>query len=339
MVEFPNKILNMVLNRLTILPCLEVAGIFDAKDEDSITSTVLNALNSQQATYGDLDDFILHFILIGYEFYDRRDDDRLHDNFILGLKSFGVEKALLTIYSMCRREIISHKDFEKLYPTEPTPWNYTDEFGTIWNNDDVSLPYNPRKIMGFPDKLSINDELDHFFIRQLENKYIVNEPRIFTFHTTKMIQNEKDLINNMNQDFLESFVSTQVGIHPVLKLWDVSQQSTVEGKAINKIMSLSEFVFWPITDLQRQPKYILYACARKSFLLPSDEASLPGLTKIDFDYSDPMYRRAIYEPFEKILGTRWNIHISMATKSPYPYRILDNPELELPHWRPYLPLE
>ena len=88
-----------------------------------------------------------------------------------------------------------------------------------------------------------------------------------------------------------------------------------------------------INDL-RQSKYILYACARKSFLLPSDKTSVTGLSKIDFDYSDPMYRRGIYEPIEKILGTKWNFTASMATKSPYPYQIIDDPDLQLPRWRP-----
>ena len=81
------------------------------------------------------------------------------------------------------------------------------------------------------DKLSITDELDEFAIRQLENIYILDEPRIFTFHATKMTQNEKNLINNMDKEFLDSFWETHAGIHPLLNVWDVSQKITNEGMA------------------------------------------------------------------------------------------------------------
>ena len=90
--------------------------------------------------------------------------------------------------------------------------------------------------------MSINDELDEFVIRQLENKYILDEPRIFTFHTTKMTQNEKNLMNNMDDDFLDSFWETHAGIHPLLNCWDVSQKITNEGMALKlKLKSILDF--------------------------------------------------------------------------------------------------
>ena len=89
-----------------------------------------------------------------------------------------------------------------------------------------------------------------------------------------------------------------------------------------------------IKDL-RQSKYILYSCSRKSFLLPSDEISMAGLTKIKFDYSNPIYRRFIYEPLKKLMG-RHNIKmpVTFIINGKYPVKILNDPELELAHWRP-----
>ena len=91
-----------------------------------------------------------------------------------------------------------------------------------------------------------------------------------------------------------------------------------------------------IKDL-RESKYILYSCSRKSFLLPSDEISMAGLTKIEFDYSNPIYRRYIYEPLEKLMG-RHNIKMPVPLiingKYHYTVKILNDPELELTHWRP-----
>ena len=220
------KILKMIINRLTIVPSVEVDGIFVAETDCSIPSIALDALKSRQSRYNDLNDFILHFILIGHEFLDKRDDEYIKEGFIESFQSVGVKSALLIIYSMCRREIITHKDFEKLYPAEPSFMNNKD-FGI--GLQSLSRLY--RCLDPLPDKLSINDELDQFAIRQLENKYILDEPRIFTFHASKMTQNEKNLMNSMDQDFLDSFWETHAGIHPLLNVWDVSQKLTNEGMA------------------------------------------------------------------------------------------------------------
>ena len=232
-----DKILRMIINRLTIVPCVEIAGIYDAVRDVSIPSIALSALKSRQSLHDDLNDFILHFILIGHEFLDKRDDEYIKEGFIESFQSVGVKSALLTIYSMCRREIITHKDFEKLYPAEPS----------FMNNIDFGLSLQQMSVIHrcldpLPDKLSFNDELDQFAIRQLENKYILDEPRIFTFHASKMTQNEKNLINSMDQDFLDSFWETHAGIHPLLNVWDVRQKLTNEGLARKLIIeSTSNF--------------------------------------------------------------------------------------------------
>ena len=164
-VNCPDKILKTVLNRITIIPHLEVAGIFETDGiEDAISHVVSNALKLRQSKYGDIHNNILHFILIGYEFYDELDDDPIEEYIIQGFKSAGVQSALLTIFAMQRREIITHRAFEKFYSNK--------EF----------LP-----------KLSLNDELDVFTHRLLNNKLIMGEPRIFTFYASKMTKEEKAL--------------------------------------------------------------------------------------------------------------------------------------------------
>ena len=58
------KILKMIINRLTIVPCLEIDGIHVAERDVSIPSVAINALKSRQSQYDDLNDFILHFCTI-----------------------------------------------------------------------------------------------------------------------------------------------------------------------------------------------------------------------------------------------------------------------------------
>ena len=121
--------------------------------------------------------------------------------------------------------------------------NYTVE-PSITNDITLDIDFKliSRNLYPRSDKVSINDELDEFVIRQLENKYILDEPRIFTFHTTKMTQNEKNLMNNMDDDFLDSFWETHAGIHPLLNCWDVSQKITNEGMALKlKLKSILDF--------------------------------------------------------------------------------------------------
>ena len=108
------KILKMIINRLTIVPCLEIDGIHVAERDVSIPSVAINALKSRQSQYDDLNDFILHFILIGHEFFDDTDDKYITKFFIESIKSVGVEGALLTIYSMCSRDPQTNKTFEKV---------------------------------------------------------------------------------------------------------------------------------------------------------------------------------------------------------------------------------
>ena len=167
----PDKILKTVLNRITIIPHLEVAGIFETEGkEDAIAHVVSSALKSRQSKYGDIHDIMVHFILIGYEFYDHRDDDPIGEYIIQGYKSVDLESALLTIFAMQRREIITHRAFEKFY-----------------SNEEL-LP-----------KLSLNDELDVFSHRLLKNELIIDEPRIFTFHASNMTKAEKALAKFRNK--------------------------------------------------------------------------------------------------------------------------------------------
>ena len=56
---------------------------------------------------------LLHFILIGHEFLDDRDDEDIKEWFIESMESVGVESALLTIYSMCSRDPRTNKIFVK----------------------------------------------------------------------------------------------------------------------------------------------------------------------------------------------------------------------------------
>ena len=106
-----NKILKMIINRLTIVPSLEVDGIYVAEKDISIPSIILDALESRQSKYNDLNDFILHFILIGHEFLDNRDDKDIKEWFIESMESVDVKSALLTIYSMCSRDPRTNKIF------------------------------------------------------------------------------------------------------------------------------------------------------------------------------------------------------------------------------------
>ena len=188
------------MNRVTIVPHIEVAGVFEADSENKIALTVSDALKLRQSKFGDIHDYILHFIVVGYEFYDRRDDDPIQKYIIEGYTLAGVQSALLTIYAMCRREIISHHAFEKLYAAE-----------------------------GLSRRLSINDDLDRFFENMLENRYIIDEPRIFTFHATKMSREEKSLVNNMDENFFKKFWETHVGIHPLLGAYSDNEKLTKKG--------------------------------------------------------------------------------------------------------------
>ena len=95
-VNCPDKILKTVLNRITITPRLEVAGIFETEGkEDAIALVISNALKSRESKYGDIHSSIVHFILIGYEFYDKRDDDPIAEFIIQGFKSADVEFVFL----------------------------------------------------------------------------------------------------------------------------------------------------------------------------------------------------------------------------------------------------
>ena len=62
---------------------------------------------------------------------------------------------------------------------------------------------------------------------------------------------------------------------------------------------------------------------------------MAGLTKTEFDYSNPIYRRDIYQPLKKLMG-RHNIKMPIAfiLNGKYPVEILNEPELELANWRP-----
>ena len=160
------------MNRITIIPHLEIAGIFEAKAENAIATTVTEALQNRHSKYNDIHDSILHFILIGHEFYDERDDAPIEHNVIQGFELAGVKSALLTIFAMSRREIITHRACQNFYSAK-------EDFG----------------------KLTINDELDRFTERLLKNEYITNEPRIFTLLTTKMTKQEKTLVRIQNLNF------------------------------------------------------------------------------------------------------------------------------------------
>ena len=161
-----------VMNRITIIPHLEIAGIFEAKAENAIATTVTEALQNRHSKYNDIHDSILHFILIGHEFYDERDDAPIEHNVIQGFELAGVKSALLTIFAMSRREIITHRACQNFYSAK-------EDFG----------------------KITINDELDRFTERLLKNEYITNEPRIFTLLTTKMTKQEKTLVRIQNLNF------------------------------------------------------------------------------------------------------------------------------------------
>ena len=161
------------MNRITIIPHLEIAGIFEAKAENAIATTVTEALQNRHSKYNDIHDSILHFILIGHEFYDERDDAPIEHNVIQGFELAGVKSALLTIFAMSRREIITHRACQNFYSAK-------EDFG----------------------KLTINDELDRFTERLLKNEYITNEPRIFTLLTTKMTKQEKTLVRIQNLNFV-----------------------------------------------------------------------------------------------------------------------------------------
>ena len=79
------------MNKLIFVPHVEIVGVIEAKTEKSVASAVSDALKSRQSTVGDIHDCILHFIFIGYEFYDRRDDEVIQKNIIDGYTSAGVQ--------------------------------------------------------------------------------------------------------------------------------------------------------------------------------------------------------------------------------------------------------
>ena len=79
------------MNKLIFVPHVEIAGVIEAETENSVASTVSDALKLRQSTVGDIHDCILHFIFVGFEFYDRRDDEVIQKNIIDGYTSAGVQ--------------------------------------------------------------------------------------------------------------------------------------------------------------------------------------------------------------------------------------------------------
>ena len=51
----------------------------------------------------------------------------------------------------------------------------------------------------------------------------------------------------------------------------------------------------------KKSRYILYGCSRKTFLLPSNETDMPGLTKEEFTLANES--RNMFHSLEKLLGS------------------------------------
>ena len=76
----------------------------------------------------------------------------------------------------------------------------------------------------------------------------------------------------------------------------------------------------------KESRYILYSCARKTVLLPSNTTVISGLTKEKFNWAIESNQRNMYQPLERLLGAPNSINAIFALTSGYPVKVLQSPQ-------------
>lgn len=176
--------------------------------------------------YGE-DNFMPHFIYCGmHYFWD--DEDQLRSTFLDKMKNYGIRTAILTMLNMWRGNLVTKE--------------------TVKNAYDGKLKDN----IFWGDGKSINDDLDNFFIKLEKNE--IEEEWVNSFFTPKLTEEELKLVEERNEQHLNTYEDHFHGINPDVNLEEMKKSD-----------SASKYVHGPCI---RQTFYLTLESVQKG---PSDE--------------------------------------------------------------------
>ena len=154
------------------------------------------------------DNLMPHFIYCGFHYlWEDEQVEKLQEIILKKMKKYGILSATLTMLYMARLNLVTKEKVKKAYKGE-------------LKNDPDWADY----------KGSINDDLEKFFIN-LQNQKEVKEEDFWSFFAPKLTNEELKLVQERNQEHLETYSSHFVGLNP-----------DVDVEEMNKSFSKSKYV-------------------------------------------------------------------------------------------------
>ena len=137
------------------------------------------------------DGSVLHCIYCADHFFDASRIEVMRFVFLVLLKKYKIESLIMTFLIMRRENLITKEEVEKAY------------VGILNNNDDWK-----------DGKLSVNDDLELFFTDLVQNQGYFGERSSNSFFTPKLSQQELELMEQGDFEYLMSFYDYEKGFDP-----------------------------------------------------------------------------------------------------------------------------
>ena len=143
-----------------------------------------------------------HFIYCGdYYFWDEP-WEKLSEMFWTKMKEYGIQSAVLTMFWITRRNLITKEKTKMAYE------------GKLKNDKDW------KRYVG-----SMNDDLESFF-ENLQLKKEVEEEDVLSFFLPKLTKDELKLVEEKNFDYLESFGDYVGGTNPDVDIEEMKKSNS-----------------------------------------------------------------------------------------------------------------
>ena len=146
-----------------------------------------------------------HFVYAGYH-YHHWNEDRLRSFFLRGMKKYKIKSVMMTIISMCRRELITKETME----------NYCN--GGEYQKD------------------SVNDDLESLF----EDLRLGKKPHpdAETYFFPKLTQEELELVARRDRCYLETFFVTDPDVQEADMKLSESDSKFVRGECCRRTFKI-----------------------------------------------------------------------------------------------------
>ena len=123
----------------------------------------------------------IHLVYAGYHYYSLVNyESRLKSFFLQGMKKYNIDKVMVSIIYMWRRDLITKENMLKRY-NEKTYWDGFEDYRNKSVNDDLDSMFQDLCLGNVPD-----DDLYTYFLPQLTEK-------------------ELDLVENKDKTFMKTF--------------------------------------------------------------------------------------------------------------------------------------